>query len=33
LAKLDKLGLPIRVLDMSEVQKMDGGLTCLSLRF
>lgn len=33
LAKLDKLGLPVRVLDMSEVQKMDGGLTCLSIRF
>jgi len=33
LAKLDKLGLPVRELDMSEVQKMDGGLTCLSIRF
>ncbi|MEN8243546.1 MAG: arginine deiminase family protein [Thermodesulfobacteriota bacterium] len=33
LAKLDKLSLPVRVLDMSEVQKMDGGLTCLSIRF
>ena len=33
LAKLEKLGLPIHVLDVSEVQKMDGGLTCLSIRF
>ncbi len=33
LAKLEKLGLPIHVSDMSEVQKMDGGLTCLSIRF
>ena len=33
LAKLEKLGLPIQVLDVSEVRKMDGGLTCLSLRF
>ncbi len=33
LAKLERLGLPVHVLDMSEVQKMDGGLTCLSLRF
>ena len=32
-AKLENLGYPIRVLDVSEVQKMDGGLTCLSLRF
>jgi len=33
LGKLEKLGLPISVLDVSEVQKMDGGLTCLSIRF
>ena len=33
LAKLEGLGLPIHVLDVSEVQKMDGGLTCLSIRF
>lgn len=32
-AKLECLGFAIHVLDMSEVQKMDGGLTCLSLRF
>jgi len=31
--KLALLGLPIVELDMSEVAKMDGGLTCLSLRF
>jgi len=31
--KLKKLNLPIIELNMSEVQKMDGGLTCLSLRF
>ena len=27
------LGLEITTLDMSEMRKMDGGLTCLSLRF
>lgn len=32
-AKLEPLGLPIIELDVSEVRKMDGGLTCLSLRF
>lgn len=32
-AKLEKLGLPVVELEMSEVRKMDGGLTCLSLRF
>lgn len=32
-AMLDGLGLPIVELDMSETRKMDGGLTCLSLRF
>ena len=30
--KLSKMGLPIIELDVSEVAKMDGGLTCLSLR-
>jgi dimethylargininase len=32
-AKLTHFGLPIIELDVSEVQKMDGGLTCMSLRF
>lgn len=31
--QLAELGLPIIECAMSEVQKMDGGLTCLSLRF
>jgi dimethylargininase len=31
--KLETPGLPIRELEMSEVRKMDGGLTCMSLRF
>jgi dimethylargininase len=31
--KLSALGLPIIELDVSEVRKMDGGLTCMSLRF
>ncbi len=30
---LDKLGYRLRPLDMSEFAKMDGGLSCLSLRF
>jgi dimethylargininase len=30
---LSDLGLPIIELDVSEMAKMDGGLTCLSLRF
>jgi len=30
---LEKLDLPIIELDTSEFRKMDGGLTCLSLRF
>ncbi len=30
---LEKLGYSIVALDMSEYQKMDGGLSCLSLRF
>jgi dimethylargininase len=33
LQKLAQLGLPILELDVSEVHKMDGGLTCMSLRF
>lgn len=32
-ARLRALGLPIIELDVSEMQKMDGGLTCLSIRF
>jgi dimethylargininase len=32
-AKLSQLGMRILELDVSEVQKMDGGLTCMSLRF
>ena len=31
--KLEALGKPIMELDTSEFRKMDGGLTCLSLRF
>jgi dimethylargininase len=31
--KLSRVGMPIIQLDVSEVAKMDGGLTCLSLRF
>ena len=31
--KLDRTGYDVIELDMSEVRKMDGGLTCLSLRF
>ncbi|MES2317610.1 MAG: arginine deiminase family protein [Pseudomonadota bacterium] len=31
--KLDELGYAVIALDMSEYQKMDGGLSCLSLRF
>jgi dimethylargininase len=31
--QLEKLGMPMMELDVSEVQKMDGGLTCMSLRF
>jgi dimethylargininase len=30
---LESLGMPIIELEVSEVQKMDGGLTCMSLRF
>src|SRR5262249_43213246 len=32
-AKARRLGLEVIVLDMSEFKKMDGGLSCLSLRF
>ncbi|AOK61489.1 dimethylarginine dimethylaminohydrolase family protein [Burkholderia ubonensis] len=32
-ASLEPLGLPLHVIDTSEFRKMDGGLTCLSLRF
>ena len=32
-AKLESLGFPIVELDVSECRKMDGGLTCMSLRF
>jgi dimethylargininase len=31
--KLEALGLPIVELDVSEARKMDGGLTCMSIRF
>jgi dimethylargininase len=30
---LEELGMPIIELDTSEFRKMDGGLSCLSLRF
>ncbi|MGB8667060.1 MAG: amidinotransferase [Serratia inhibens] len=33
LAQIEKLGMPVVQLDTSEFKKMDGGLTCLSLRF
>ena len=32
-SRLQKLGQPITELDTSEFRRMDGGLTCLSLRF
>ena len=32
-ALLEGLGVPLRILDQSEVRKMDGALTCMSLRF
>ncbi len=32
-ARLAELGMPMIELDVSEVRKMDGGLTCMSLRF
>ena len=28
-----EMGLPIIETDTSEIRKMDGGLTCMSLRF
>jgi dimethylargininase len=31
--KLNETGIPIIQVDVSEAQKMDGGLTCMSLRF
>ena len=33
LGKLERSGFTVTELDTSEVQKMDGGLTCMSLRF
>jgi dimethylargininase len=30
---IERLGYPVLLLEMSEYQKMDGGLSCLSLRF
>jgi dimethylargininase len=30
---VERLGYPVIPLEMSEYQKMDGGLSCLSLRF
>ncbi len=32
-ARLDELGYAVRCLEVSEFRKMDGGLSCLSLRF
>jgi len=32
-ARLRGLGYELRVLDVSEFRKMDGGLSCLSIRF
>ena len=32
-AKIDALGLPTLEVDVSEYRKLDGGLSCLSLRF
>jgi dimethylargininase len=31
--KLETLGFPVRELDVSEARKMDGALSCMSLRF
>ena len=31
--QIERLGLPVVTLDVSEMRKMDGGLTCLSIRF
>lgn len=33
LAKIESAGYPVKVLNVSEFQKLDGGLSCLSLRF
>lgn len=33
LAKLKQLNIPLIILDVSEFRKMDGGLSCLSIRF
>jgi dimethylargininase len=33
LALVEGLGLPVHLIDTSEARKMDGGLTCMSLRF
>jgi dimethylargininase len=33
LTKLQELGMPVIELEMSEARKMDGGLSCMSLRF
>lgn len=33
LEKIQQAGYPTRVLDVSEFRKLDGGLSCLSLRF
>ena len=32
-ARLDELGYVVRCIDVSEFRKMDGGLSCLSIRF
>lgn len=32
-ATLERLGHPLRIIDTSEFRKLDGGLSCLSLRF
>jgi dimethylargininase len=32
-ARLHELGYHVRVLEVSEFRKMDGGLSCLSIRF
>lgn len=31
--KIEAAGFPVKEIDMSEFQKMDGGLSCISLRF
>ena len=32
-SRIEEAGYPIIELDMSEFRKLDGGLSCLSLRF